>query len=603
MRSCGSCREKVRAYYDENGIVSCSRCGKVLEFSYLSAEASFVKTRSGESHVAGSFVRSVESENASRERLYERARDDMLNIKNGLGMGENLGIVNQAMVYYRIAVERNFTRGRRTDQVQAACLYIACRENRKPYLLIDFSIYLQINIYVLGAVFLQLCKVLNLTEHAICQKLHDPSIFIHKYTASLSGGKNKEISDDALTIIASMNYHWIQTGRTPSALWGAALYISALSHGLNCSKSDILRLVHVCGKTLSKRLVEFENTESGSLTIEELNAKVEELKESSLPQRNFGEPSSSKELLCQHKGTNRPPFGFGLCKDCYAIVIGFDGGTDPPAFQNAESQRMKKSSIRHSFAKELNNQCESRDEERPTREPESAGVATGHLASDSDKLHGVGDMSSKAFDESDGFSDIDDAEVDSYLHNEEEKRYKKIIWEEMNREYLQEQAAKEAAAATLKKAWEENFKNCPEDLQAAKKLDAAVKADLAKSKKEIQQKRASEARNLAPAKSAAEAVHRMLTKKRLGSKINYDVLEKLFEDSEAKDAKKPRTESASDSADKVLHTDGKDCRLDYTNENDGLGSLDGNGNDAVEETSDFLYYENCSDDDYGNSLW
>jgi hypothetical protein len=27
---------------------SCSRCGKVLEFSYLSSEASFVKTRSGE---------------------------------------------------------------------------------------------------------------------------------------------------------------------------------------------------------------------------------------------------------------------------------------------------------------------------------------------------------------------------------------------------------------------------------------------------------------------------------------------------------------------------------------------------------------------------
>ncbi|XP_011032209.1 PREDICTED: transcription factor IIIB 90 kDa subunit-like isoform X3 [Populus euphratica] len=590
MRSCGSCRQKVQAYYDENGIVSCSRCGKVLEFSYLSSEASFVKSRSGESHVAGSFVRSVESENASRERLYERARDGMLNIKNGLGMGENLGIVNQAMVYYRIAVERNFTRGRRTDQVQAACLYIACR-------------------YVLGAVFLQLCKVLNLTEHAICQKLHDPSIFIHKYTASLSGGKNKEISDDALTIIASMNYHWIQTGRTPSALWGAALYISALSHGLNCSKSDILRLVHVCGKTLSKRLVEFENTESGSLTIEELNAKVEELKESSLPRRNFGEPSSSKELLCQHKGTNKPPFGFGLCKDCYAIVIGFDGGTDPPAFQNAESQRMKKSSIRHNvsdsnlFAKDLNSQCESRDEERPTREPESAGAAMGHLANDSDKLHGVGDMSSKAFDESDGFSDIDDAEVDSYLHNEEEKRYKKIIWEEMNREYLQEQAAKEAATATLMKAWEENFKNCPEDLQAARKLDAAVKADLAKSKKEIQQKRASEARNLAPAKSAAEAVHRMLTKKRLSSKINYDVLEKLFEDSVAKDAKKPRTELRSDSADTVLNTDGRDCRLDYTNENNGLGSLDENEDGAVEETCDLLYDENCSDDDYGNSLW
>ena len=27
----------------------------------------------------------------------------------------------------QIAVERNFTRGRKTDQVAAACLYIACR--------------------------------------------------------------------------------------------------------------------------------------------------------------------------------------------------------------------------------------------------------------------------------------------------------------------------------------------------------------------------------------------------------------------------------------------------------------------------------------------
>ncbi|KAJ6424888.1 hypothetical protein OIU84_025626 [Salix udensis] len=518
--------------YDESGILSCSLCGKVLQFSNFSTETTFVKDKSGQSRVGGTLIWSVERENASRERLFERAYDDLLNIKNGLDMGPNVAVVDQAMVYYRIAVERNFTKGRRTDQVQAACLYIACRENRKPYLLIDFSNYLQINIYVLGAVFLQLCKVLNLTEHAICQKLLDPSIFIHKYTASLSGGKNKQISDDALTIIASMNHHWMQTGRRPSALWGAALYISAISHGLNCSKSDILRLVHVCGKTLSKRLVEFENTESGSLTIEELNAKAEELKESSMPQKKLGEPSSSKELLCQHKGTNKPPFGFGLCKDCYAIVIGFEGGSDPPAFQNAEKQRMKLSSITHNVSKESNSQCESRDEEGPAQELKSAQASMGNLASDPDKLQddGEGDTSSKAFYESDGFSDIDDAEVDSYLHNEEEKRYKKIIWEEMNREYLQEQEAKEAASATLKEAWEENFKNCPEDLQAAKKLDAAVKAELAKSKKEMQQKRAAEAKNSVPAKSAAEAVHRMLTKKRISSKINYDVLEKLFEE-------------------------------------------------------------------------
>lgn len=29
------------------------------------------------------------------------------------------------------------------------------------------------------------------------------------------------------------------------------------------------------------------------------------------------------------------------------------------------------------------------------------------------------------------------SQVDGYLHNEEEQRYKKIIWEEMNKEYLE----------------------------------------------------------------------------------------------------------------------------------------------------------------------
>lgn len=191
MVFCSSCRKSVPTSYDETGILSCSICGKVLQFTNFSTETTFVKDKTGQSRAGGTLIWSVERENASRERLFERARDDLLNIKNGLDMGPNVVIVDQAMVYYRIAVERNFTKGRRTDQVQAACLYIACRENRKPYLLIDFSNYLQINIYVLGAVFLQLCKVLNLTEHAICQKLLDPSIFIHKYTASLSGGKKQ----------------------------------------------------------------------------------------------------------------------------------------------------------------------------------------------------------------------------------------------------------------------------------------------------------------------------------------------------------------------------------------------------------------------------
>ncbi|RWW34070.1 hypothetical protein GW17_00001162, partial [Ensete ventricosum] len=73
--------------------------------------------------------------------------------------------------------------------------------------------------------------------------------------------------------------------------------------------------------------------------------------------------------------------------------------------------------------------------------------------------------------------------VDGYLHNEEEKELKKIIWEEMNKEYLEEQAAKEAAVAAAKEAYEANFADGSEDVLAAKELAEATAAALAKSRK------------------------------------------------------------------------------------------------------------------------
>ncbi|PNY00327.1 transcription factor IIIB 90 kDa subunit, partial [Trifolium pratense] len=63
-------------------------------------------------------------------------------------------------------------------------------------------------------------------------------------------------------------------------------------------------------------------------------------------------------------------------------------------------------------------------------------------------------------DESESFSDIDDQEIDQYLFNDEEKRIVKIIWEYRNREYLEEEAAKEAE----KKVYEAIWLNTREDL-------------------------------------------------------------------------------------------------------------------------------------------
>ncbi|KAF9611834.1 hypothetical protein IFM89_035819 [Coptis chinensis] len=87
-------------------------------------------------------------------------------------------------------------------------------------------------------------------------------------------------------------------------------------------------------------------------------------------------------------------------------------------------------------------------------------------------------------DESESFSDIDDVESggwdvsdpspSGYLYDEEEKRLKTKIWESLNWEYLEEEAAKEAEA---------KFGNWSEGSINAKQLAAATEAALANSKK------------------------------------------------------------------------------------------------------------------------
>ncbi|XP_077232999.1 cyclin/Brf1-like TBP-binding protein isoform X2 [Tasmannia lanceolata] len=550
---------------DNGGYVCCADCGRVIDQDIYATEVTFVKSAGGQSQLSGSFIRSVQSDySASHERTLLKGRDEISDMVVGLCVGGGDSIINQAHAFYTIAVERNFTRGRRTSQVSAACLYIACRQNSKPFLLIDFSEYLQINVYILGAVFLQLCKLLRLEEHPIVQKPIDPSLFIHRFTERLLGQKDFAVSRTAMRIIASMKRDWMQTGRKPSGLCGAALYISALSHGLKYSKTDIVSIVHICEATLTKRLIEFENTESGSLTIEEFITKANELEgEPHSRQQPVGSKTSGMtEVLCEHKDRREPHFALGLCKKCYDDFIelsgGLEGGSEPPAFQRAEKQRMAKESseekteepcldtmscVNDSSHPHNGKEVESssninsevtENESDTSRESENTGFATRRQAVDesaTDQSFRYQDTTNVEVDESESFSDIDDAEVDGYLHDEEGKRYKTIIWEELNKEYLEEQAAKEAAAAAAKEAFEANLKNCGPEMLSAKELLAATMEGVAKSRREQRQKRAEEARNITPAQTAAEATRQMLSRKRLSSKINYDVLEKLFDES------------------------------------------------------------------------
>uniref|UniRef100_A0ACD5Y2E4 Uncharacterized protein n=1 Tax=Avena sativa TaxID=4498 RepID=A0ACD5Y2E4_AVESA len=219
MVFCDHCETDCSIVDPESGSICCGYCGKVLlDNGQFDEGIQFFKGASGKSEREGNVLKSIEAGSISRERTEEKGKYEIGLIVHGLHVSDGEDIICTAHNFYKLALDSDFTKGHRTTHVAAACLYIACRRREKPYLLIDFSDYLHISVYVLGAVFLQLCQTLLLGEHPIVQKLVDPSLFIHRFTERLLGKRDSAVSDTALRIVASMKRDWMQTGRKPSGV-------------------------------------------------------------------------------------------------------------------------------------------------------------------------------------------------------------------------------------------------------------------------------------------------------------------------------------------------------------------------------------------------
>ncbi|KAM0853756.1 hypothetical protein ACQ4PT_050873 [Festuca glaucescens] len=581
MGYCDHCDDECPTVEDEDTkSICCGNCGKILSQDRFTNEAEFIKDSSGQSRRSGNMTRSIEGGiSISRERTEAKGEYEISQIVDGLHVSGREDIIRTALNFYKLALDNDFTQGRRTAHIAAACLYIACRRSEKPYLLIDFSDYLKISVYVLGAVFLQLCQKLLLGEHPIVQKLVDPSLFIHRFTERLLGKRHNAVSDTALRIVASMKRDWMQTGRKPSGICGAALYIAALSHGYNYTKADIAAVVHVCEATLFKRLIEFENTDSGTLTIEDFLAKADEEPVSKCS-------AKSGEVLCEHKDKSAEHFSHGLCEECYdnftELSGGLEGGADPPSFQRSEKQTLDAAkrandaavveatlSELHSSDVEDNIMGPGKNRGGKYSTTTSSQIANDFVASKDPEEEGENDQGDS---DPENLSDIDDAEVDGYLNNEEETQNKKIIWEEMNKEYLEEQTAKEALAAEL--------------------AAHGVFVGGEKQKK----RRRTEDKNSTPAETPAEATCNMLKRKGLGSKINVEAVGALYNTEDEDDKANGKDDMHFDAGYGQDIGDGEtfdasynDYDADYDDNYNNDGYVDDGGGGAYDDYDDADY--------------
>lgn len=271
---CSSCGQSnfVRDHLASSGELTCQNCGTVANENPIVSEVQFGESASGAAMVQGAMVGADQARaNFNMRNSMESREQTLLNAKSkikkiAMAMRIPDYIVESASGWFKLALVQNFVQGRRSQNVIAACLYVACRHEKTHHLLIDFSSRLQISVYSLGSTYLKLVRALQIQRLPIA----DPSLFIQHFADRLSlGDKTAKVCKDATKLAHRMSSDWIHEGRRPAGIAGACVLLAARMNHINRTHAEIVAVARVGEETIQKRLNEFKNTTSANLTISE----------------------------------------------------------------------------------------------------------------------------------------------------------------------------------------------------------------------------------------------------------------------------------------------------------------------------------------------
>ncbi|XP_072819973.1 transcription factor IIIB 90 kDa subunit isoform X2 [Vicugna pacos] len=541
-RGCGGTDIELDA---ARGDAVCTGCGSVLEDNIIVSEVQFVENSGGGSSAVGQFVSldgagkaptlgggfHVNLGKESRAQTLQNGRRQIHHLGSQLQLNQHC--LDTAFNFFKMAVSKHLTRGRKMAHVIAACLYLVCRTEGTPHMLLDLSDLLQVNVYVLGKTFLLLARELCINAPAI-----DPCLYIPRFAHLLEfGDKNHEVSMTALRLLQRMKRDWMHTGRRPSGLCGAALLVAARMHDFRRTVKEVISVVKVCESTLRKRLTEFEDTPTSQLTVDEFmkidlegecdppsyTAGQRKLRMKQLEQvlskqleEVEGEISSYQDAIEIELENSRPKAKGALAsltkdgsvEDTTSSVFGEEDAEDEEL--EAAASHLNKDFYRELLGGGLPGSSEVAGGPEGHGRPPALESLLGPLPTAASL--GISDsirecISSQSRDPKDACGDgeldlsgIDDLEIDRYILNEAEARVKAELWTRENAEYLREQREKEA--------------------RIAKERELGIY-------KEHKPKKSCKRREPIQASTAGEAIEKMLEQKKISSKINYSVLRDL----------------------------------------------------------------------------
>uniref|UniRef100_A0A3P9P856 B-related factor 1 n=1 Tax=Poecilia reticulata TaxID=8081 RepID=A0A3P9P856_POERE len=476
-RLCRTCGGSDIDVDQARGSAVCTGCGSVLEDNIIVSEVQFVEGSGGVSSAVGQFVSADGPVKApllgsgfhtgvgkeSRAQTLQNGKRQIQQLGSQLQLNQHC--LDTAFNFFKLVVSKHLTRGRRTEHVIAACLYLVCRTEGTPRILA--------------------------TSHL------GPVVPSPGPQAALNGDISKTCRSVSLEVQGWEPLDWTHTMTFPSML------------SFRRSVKDVIGVVKVCQTTLRKRLTEFEDTPTSQLTIDEF-MRVDLEQECDPPSFTAGQHKVKMQqvdpLASDWPGALNPLLSLVSDPEDEDVL---SSPSDPEDKEDKEGDDADLQAAAQRLTQDF--LCQVIQEEEGGGAPQEAETEGAGLPAQGAPLASILGNASLAvmslrvcFPEDPSPSGeldlegIDDQEIDKYILNENEVEVKTELWTKQNADYLREQKEKEERITKEKE--QGTYKEKKKKYKKREQIEAAT---------------------------AGEAIEKMLERKKISSKINYDVLRDL----------------------------------------------------------------------------
>ena len=294
--NCNYCNSKNLIFNYKLNSTLCENCGKIINENLFFNENYFTELNKLSYNNNNNKFNNLLLSNQIFNRE-KKIKNLFLNIINILRLPNFL--LEISMKYYKLCLNKNFSKGIKSKILCCVILYSICRLNNINILLIEFSNIIKINLFKLGTIYIKFIKLFDLNI-----PLLDSSLILKKLISKFKNFNSNEIqqiNQIAFKILQCMKKNWLIEGRNPNGICAACIFISLKLN--NFKTDDVYKIINISKKTINLRINEFKQSKFALLSKDELlNINLDNYEENNPPsfiknrENDFKENNNNNKL-------------------------------------------------------------------------------------------------------------------------------------------------------------------------------------------------------------------------------------------------------------------------------------------------------------------